>query len=100
MERHEHHAPQDEQAHDQHPPAHGHEHAAADVPTSAAPKQHDAMDHRVHRMETDHSDHAAGHAAHVDHTGHEEMFRQRFWICLVLSIPVVLYSAMIQEWLG
>jgi len=40
------------------------------------------------------------HAAHVDHTGHEMMFRQRFWVCLVLSIPVLLYSTMIQEWLG
>ncbi len=41
----------------------------------------------------------ADHAAHVDHTGHEQMFRQRFWICLVLSIPVLLYSDMIQTWL-
>ena len=39
----------------------------------------------------------AGHAtqaehAHVDHTGHEGMFRQRFWVCLVLSLPVLLYT--------
>ncbi|MBI4785708.1 MAG: copper-translocating P-type ATPase [Chloroflexi bacterium] len=40
------------------------------------------------------------HAAHGDHTGHEQMFRQRFWVCLVLSIPVILYSDMIQMWLG
>lgn len=38
------------------------------------------------------------HASHVDHTGHEMMFRQRFWVCLVISIPVLLYSPMIQEW--
>ena len=43
---------------------------------------------------------AGGHEAHVDHTGHEEMFRRRFWISLLLSIPVLLYSPMIQEWLG
>jgi P-type Cu2+ transporter len=42
-----------------------------------------------------------GHgAAHVDHTGHEQMFRQRFWVSLILSIPVLLYSPMIQHWLG
>ncbi len=41
-----------------------------------------------------------GHAAHVDHAGHEQMFRRRFWVSLVLSIPVLLYSPMIQEWLG
>jgi Cu2+-exporting ATPase len=56
----------------------------------------------------DHStmDHAAmghgagGHAAHVDHSGHEEMFRRRFWVSLVLSIPVLIYSPMLQMWLG
>ncbi len=37
---------------------------------------------------------------HVDHTGHELMFRNRFWVCLVLSIPVLLYSPTIQGWLG
>src|SRR5574341_950485 len=40
------------------------------------------------------------HQAHIDHTGHEGMFRQRFWVSLALSIPVLLYSPMIQEWLG
>jgi Cu2+-exporting ATPase len=28
------------------------------------------------------------------------MFRRRFWVCLVLSIPVVIYSEMIQMWFG
>ncbi|MDX1524405.1 MAG: heavy metal translocating P-type ATPase, partial [Anaerolineae bacterium] len=28
------------------------------------------------------------------------MFRQRFWVSLVLSIPVLLYSPMLQMWLG
>lgn len=36
----------------------------------------------------------------VDHSGHEQMFRNRFWICLLLSIPVLLYSPTLQEWLG
>jgi Cu2+-exporting ATPase len=40
------------------------------------------------------------HAAHVDHSGHEAMFRRRFWICLLLTIPVLLYSAHIQMLLG
>ena len=39
------------------------------------------------------------HRAHVDHTGHEKMFRNRFWVCLVLSIPVLLLSPSLQEWL-
>ncbi|HEB96352.1 MAG TPA: heavy metal translocating P-type ATPase, partial [Sedimenticola thiotaurini] len=40
------------------------------------------------------------HADHADHTGHEIMFRNRFWICLILSVPVLVYSTAIQSWLG
>jgi Cu2+-exporting ATPase len=47
-----------------------------------------------------HADHSA-HAGHgTDHSGHEQMFRVRFWWSLLLSIPVLLYSEMIQMWLG
>jgi P-type Cu2+ transporter len=78
-------------------------------------KQHAAHDHSQHEM-MDHSmqgahqghdmsamskeDHAA-HAGHgTDHSGHEQMFRSRFWWSLLLSIPVLLYSEMIQMWLA
>jgi len=40
------------------------------------------------------------HSGHTDHSGHEQMFRKRFWISLILSIPVILFSPMIQQWLG
>jgi Cu2+-exporting ATPase len=40
------------------------------------------------------------HGAHVDHSGHEQVFRQRFWVCLALTVPVLLYSPMIQELFG
>ena len=55
--------------------------------------------------ETDHSQakhgEHEGHGGHgVDHTGHELMFRNRFWVSLVLTIPVLLFSPMIQEWFG
>lgn len=43
---------------------------------------------------------AAAHAGHDKHAGHSvEMFQSRFWLCFVLSIPVVLYGPMVQEWL-
>ena len=42
---------------------------------------------------------AADHGA-TDHTGHERMFRTRFLVSLPLSIPVLLYSPMLQELLG
>ncbi len=34
------------------------------------------------------------------HEGHEQMFRRRFFISTILSVPVLLYSEMLQEWLG
>ena len=64
---------------------------------------HDAMrsgqmDHTEHKG---HGDHGSGHGGHgVDHAGHEQMFRKRFWANLVLTIPVLLFSPMLQEWLG
>jgi Cu2+-exporting ATPase len=47
-----------------------------------------------------HEDEHADHGHHVDHTGHEVLFRRKFWVCLVLSIPVLLFSPMLQSWLG
>ncbi len=63
------------------------------------------MDHAEHKAEMTHDDHSthAGHdehAGHTDHTGHEQMFRTRFWGSLILSIPVLVFSPMIQEWLN
>lgn len=47
------------------------------------------------------NDHEANrHAHHADHTGHELMFRQRFWISLVLSVPVLFFSSTVQDWLN
>ena len=45
---------------------------------------------------------AAGHAGgHDKHAGHSvAMFRDKFWLSLALTIPVVLLSHDIQEWFG
>jgi Cu2+-exporting ATPase len=48
----------------------------------------------------EHASPAPAHSAHVDHHGHEQLFRRRFWICMVLSIPVLLTSGMLQMLLG
>ncbi len=68
-------------------------------PQGDEPLQHEVMDHAIHGRDVDQKEHA-GHDAHVDHTGHEDMFRRRFWVSLLLSIPVLVYSPMLQEWLG
>ena len=54
--------------------------------------------------EMDHGGDDHGHGDHGDHggmhAGHEQMFRKRFVISTILSIPVLLYSETLQEWLG
>ena len=41
---------------------------------------------------------AAGHDTHAGHS--IDMFRRQFWGTLVLSIPTILWSPMIQHWFG
>lgn len=86
---------------DAHHKHHGHDRhtAAEDSVENRAVHGRPVAEHQDHAMT--HEGHAhTGHAAHTDHTGHEEMFRRRFWVCLLLSIPVVLYSHHIQGLLG
>ena len=41
------------------------------------------------------------HGGHDKHAGHDpEMFRRRFWISLILTIPLVVTSEMVMEWFG
>ena len=59
-------------------------------------EHHDHGTHDAHKeMSGDQHDHG-GHG--VDHSGHEIMFRNRFFGNLLLTIPVLLFSPMIQEW--
>jgi len=55
--------------------------------------------HAEHQHNSEHSGGHNGHA-HTDHTGHEIMFRNRFWVSLLISIPVLVYSPTIQNWLN
>ncbi|HWM20769.1 MAG TPA: copper-translocating P-type ATPase [Ilumatobacteraceae bacterium] len=49
----------------------------------------------------EHDQHHGGHAAHDKHAGHDpEAFRRRFWLTLLLTIPVVASSEMVMEWFG
>ncbi len=55
--------------------------------------------HNQHDGHQEHEDHDS-HGGHGSHAGHEKMFRDRFWVSLVLSIPVLIFSEAIQGWLG
>ena len=49
----------------------------------------------------DEGGHDGGHGGHGgSHEGHEEMFRRRFFVSSLLSIPVLLYSETLQGWLN
>ena len=45
-------------------------------------------------------DHHAGHGDQGGHGDHAAQFRDRFWLSLALTVPVVVYSEMVQDWLG
>ena len=41
------------------------------------------------------------HADHSTHAGHDpEVFRRKFWLSLALTVPVVFWADMVQEWFG
>jgi Cu2+-exporting ATPase len=66
-------------------------HAAGEVPDARGHERDDGHDTDAH----------AGQRGHDRHAGHTpEMFRDRFWLCLVLTIPVVFWSEHIQDLLN
>jgi Cu2+-exporting ATPase len=89
-----------------------HEHAHRPAPDHVT--DHD--DHAAHVAEIARDEHVAhagrdmpgdehaAHGAHGDHDRHAghsvEMFRTRFWVCLVLTIPVLLYAEGLWDLFG
>jgi Cu2+-exporting ATPase len=74
------------------------------------PEMHENGKHEndMHRHEMHehgmHGDHGHMHHGAGGHAGHHEHmiadFRKRFWISLIVSVPILILSPMIQEWLG
>ena len=74
------------------------------------------MPHEAHESHAGHSNHTPARSAHAEHSGHgghgahaghggghgdhAAMFRDKFWLTLALTIPIVAYSHMIQMWFG
>src|SRR5215469_3201362 len=40
------------------------------------------------------------HGGHGGHADHAAMFRERFWWSLLLTVPIVVFSPMVQDWVG
>ncbi|TWD81169.1 Cu2+-exporting ATPase [Kribbella amoyensis] len=71
------------------------EHAAHGQPAHAVPAEHSG-----HGAPAGHAGHQA-HAGHDKHAGHDpEMFRRKFWLSLLLTLPIVITSEMVMEWFG
>jgi len=81
MTAHDHHASTNAHAGHAHHGAHGH----------ATASRHDP--HAAH-------DGQRGHDHHSHHAHMVADFRRRFWICLVLTLPVLVLAPMLQQWAG
>ncbi|GGW54799.1 Cu2+-exporting ATPase [Winogradskyella epiphytica] len=65
-------------------------------------KQKKADHSKMNHGDGDHSGHNPGHGQ-MGHDHHKMMiadFRKRFWVTLVLTIPILFFSPMIQEFFG
>ena len=81
-----------------------HDHAAPDHDRHQASVASGSADHRIHGPHppgTPGHDNHDNHAGHDKHAGHDpEMFRRKFWLSLVLTVPVVATSHMVMDWFG
>ena len=116
---HEHHhdravaAASDHGAVDTSPEAAVHEKSAAGSGHPAHPQpKHSAQPGGGHPVDADHSAHEGhppsnGHGRHAEYTAHDkhaghsvEMFRDRFWITLLLTLPTLVWGHMLQRVFG
>lgn len=76
-----------------------HEHADQGAGHSHEPQPEEKPVNNHQHQQEQHKD-ADKHKEHTDHQGHEQLFRQKFWVSSLLSIPVLMFSPTLQEWLG
>mgnify|MGYP003668256717 CR=1 FL=1 len=66
-------------------------------------EDHSKMDHsKMNHGNSDHSGHNPSHG-HMGHDHHKMMiadFKKRFWVTLILTVPILFFSSMIQEFFG
>ena len=89
---------------------HQYNHTHKEDSKNAEPEvDHSKMDHSTMDMtkedhtKMDHGDHGAipmGMAGHDHHRMMIEDFKKRFWVCLIITIPILIFSPMIQGFFG
>lgn len=75
--------------------------AAVPSPTVAPETDHSKVDHSKmdHSKMNMRSGHGSHHAHGTDHSGMIKDFKRRFFVVLGLTVPIMLLSPMIQQWL-
>lgn len=63
---------------------------------------HDMMQHSAHDHQHEHSAHPhEDHNMHSEHEGHSVAdFKKRFWVSVIITIPILLLSHTVQEFFG
>jgi Cu2+-exporting ATPase len=78
-------------------------HSSQKEPADAATESPEHESHESDQATHDGHEHHDGHGGH-DHTEHHkhmaEDFKRRFWISLVLSLPIIALAPLVQGWLG
>lgn len=103
-QQHHDHGHMEHKGHQQHDHEHmkhkGHQHHDHEHMEHKGHQQHD----HEHMEHGGHQQHDHGHSGHGGHAGHHahmvEDFKKRFWIALVLAIPIVFLSEMTQMLFG
>src|SRR6201993_1638750 len=63
--------------------------------------EHVHAEHAIHVSHGVHPKIAAAPTGHDRHAGHSvAIFRDKFWLTLILTLPVVVWSGEVQNWLG
>lgn len=78
------------------------EHSKHNKSSQTNHEKHKMKEHEHKHEPDDHSTHE-GHDEHSHQDHHRMMiadFKRRFWVSLILTLPVLLLSPMIQNWLG
>jgi Cu2+-exporting ATPase len=73
-----------------HPDHKTHHHMGGEHPV----EHHHKMEHKRHEPHKEHHDHAAHHAHMLAD------FKKRFWVSIIVTVPILALSPMIQEFLG
>lgn len=74
---------------------------ASEQTTGSKAHQHEQNGHHAHHHRSAEQGKHSQHGGHSGHAHHDPaIFKRRFFICLVLTLPILYFSTQLQSWLG